>query len=369
MSAFVPVLSSLSSPSSADLLEDETNLLLLRSLVSGESVSVNVNSLANRLKKHRNTIKNEVEQLFECKIVNPPICPFMLYKEYPILVVVRADLPDIEQIHDWVTHDKHIFAAYWSRQAEYNMLLFQYHKDVLAYQLWRESLTKEGKIPPRETRVPSNSTYVSNQMMSKYEPSAAIGLMEGELSRKGKTEVNGMKLEKLQFSILKHLVTGGVFKTNESLLCKELGIHRKTVAKRIELLMKNGWILEPVCRFPDFLCPPNYVLVFSMFDILKSRDRVIAALRDDPHVSMALRVSTGGYNELLFTAHPDVSEHMEWEQAFSRRFPGCVGRVNVTYLSPRAKILIDQQKVSLGIIQQRLARARGKRLRGAVGAS
>jgi hypothetical protein len=80
---------------------------------------------------------------------------------------------------------------------------------------------------------------------------------------------------------------------------------------------------------------------------------------------MALRVSVGGYNLLLFSAHPDISEHMEWEQSLSKRFPGCIGHVDVTYLSPRTKILIDQQKVSLGIIQERLARVRGKKLRKA----
>jgi hypothetical protein len=34
-------------------------------------------------------------------------------------------------------------------------------------------------------------------------------------------------------------------------------------------------------------------------------------------------------------------------------------------LSPRTKILIDQQKVSLGIIEERLARVRGRRMRKA----
>jgi hypothetical protein len=51
----------------------------------------------------------------------------------------------------------------------------------------------------------------------------------------------------------------------------------------------------------------------------------------------------------------------------SRRFPGCIGHVDITYLSPRTKILIDQQKVSLGIIDERLSRVRGKKLRKPVG--
>jgi len=320
--------------------------------------------MSRLLRKHRNTIRKEVLRLLEYRVVNQPVCPFIgLYKEYPLLVVVRADFPDQKPIRDWVAQDKHIFATYWSRRAEYNTLLFIYQKDVLAYQLWRESLTEEGKIPPRETRFPSSSIYVSNQLMLKYDPSAAIGLMEAEVNQKGRIEVNGLVLEKFQFSVLKHLISGGVFKLNENLLSRELGIHRKTVTKRVDQLSREGWILGPLCRFPDLLCPPNYVLVYSMVEIRKGRDRVSLALQNDPHVSMALRISIGGYNALVFSAHPDITEHMEWEQSLSRRFPECIGHVDVTYLSPRTKILIDQQKVSLGIIEDNLARVRGKKLR------
>jgi len=346
------------------MLENETKLLLLRQLVSGQCVSVNLSALSNAVRKHRNTVRKEVHELLRQKVINPPVCPFMgLYREYPLLVIVRADLPDEKRVRDWVAEDKQIFAAYWSRQEEYNMLLFLYHKDVLAYQLWRESLTEEHKIPPREMRLPSYSIYVSNQLMLKYDPSAPIGLMEAELNRGGKLEINGVTLRELQFRILKHLVSGDVFKINENLLSRELKIHRRTVMKHVDQLLKNGWILQPVCRFPDLLCPPNYVLAYSMVDIRKARERVTLAFQNDPHVSTALRISIGGYNVLLFSAHPEVSEHMEWEQSLNRRFPGCIGHVDVTYLSPRTKILIDQQKVSLGIIEERLARVRGKKLR------
>jgi hypothetical protein len=54
---------------------------------------------------------------------------------------------------------------------------------------------------------------------------------------------------------------------------------------------------------------------------------------------------------------------MEWERSLSKRFPSSIGHVDVTYLSPKMKILIDQQKVSLGIIEERLAQARGRRMR------
>ena len=357
-------MSRLVGPLSSEMVEDETNLLLLRSLVSGKCVSVNLSALSKATGRHRNTVRNEVRELLERKVVNPPVYPFMgLYREYPLLVVVRADLPDEKRVSDWVALDKHIFAGYWSRRAEYNMILFIYQKDVLAYQLWRESLTEEHKIPPREARLPSNSLYVSNQLMVKYEPSAAIGLMEDELNRTGKIEINGITLDRAHFQILKLLVAGGVFKLNENYLSRELHIHRKTVMKRVDQLLREGWVLRPVYRFPDLLCPPNYVLAYSMIELRRAKERVTHALQNDPHVSMALRISIGGYNLLLISAHPDVTEHMEWEQSLSRRFPSCLGRVDVTYLSPKTKILIDQQKVSLGIIEERLARVKGRKMR------
>ena len=360
----MPTLSKLLPRSSSEVLDDETNLMLLRNLVSGKCVSVNLSAISNATGRHRNTVRNEIAELMKQQVVNPPVCPFMgLYREYPLLVVVRADLPDEKRVNDWVAQDKHIFAAYWSRHAEYNMLLLMYQKDVLAYQLWRESLTEEHRIPPRETRLPSYTLYVSNQLMIKYQPNAAIDLMEAELNRVGKLEINGVTLDRPHFQILKILVTGGVFKLNENLLSRELHIHRKTVMKRIDQLLSESWILKPVCRFPDLLCPPNYVLVYSLIEIRRARERVTLALQNDPHVSMALRVSVGGYNLLLISAHPDVPEHMEWERSLSKRFPSSIGHVDVTYLSPKMKILIDQQKVSLGIIEERLARARGRRMR------
>ncbi len=359
------ILPTINEISSSNLLNDEINLLLLESLVSGKLVSINISTLSKVLGRHRNTIRNEVLELLQHKIVNPPICPFMmgLFREYPLLVIVRADLPDEKPFRDWVTQDQHIFAVYHSRQGQYNTIMFLYHKDVLSYQLWRESLTEEGKIPPRERRFPSSSMYVSNQLLLKYDPSSAIDLIETELNRHKKVEINDLELNDLQFTILRRLISGGVFKLNENLLSRELGIHRKTVAKRYNQLLKGGWILEPVCRFPDLLFPPNYLLAFSLVEILSSREKITLAFQNDPHVSMALRVSIGGFNVLLFSAHPDISEHMEWEQSLSKRFPGFIGHVDTTYLSPKTKILIDQQKVSLSIIEKRLEQIRSKRAR------
>ena len=91
-----------------------------------------------------------------------------------------------------------------------------------------------------------------------------------------------------------------------------------------------------------------------MLEILKDRQKVYTYLENDPHVSMALRISSGGYNLLLFSAHPDISEHMEWEEALGRQKPHSIGHVDITYLSPKAKITIDQQLVSLCLLKDKI---------------
>lgn len=345
----------------ADLLADELNLLLLRDMVSGRATSVNLSYLSRVIHKHRNTIRKTVADLFAAKIINPPIFPFMgLYKEYSLLVAVRADLPDDEMFKNWIRDDKHIFAAFRSRQGEYNTLLFIFHRDVLSYQLWRESLVPSGKIPPRDTRYPSSAYFFSNQLMVKYEPSAAIHLMEEQLKNEGKVDFDDYTIDELDFKVLRCLVTGKGIKVNENLLSKATGVHRSTVERRISEMLAGGWVSRPVCRFPNFFVPPNYLLVFSMYEIKKSKEEILREIRKDLHIAIALEISHGRYNLLTFENYLTVPDHQRWEREYSNRFPGCFGSAEITYLTPEMTVSIDQQKVSLGIIEEKLRRVQGK---------
>ena len=59
-----------------DLLNNELNLKLLKYIVSGEGVEINISELSKNLSKHRITIKDRVNQLLEHKIINKPQYPF-----------------------------------------------------------------------------------------------------------------------------------------------------------------------------------------------------------------------------------------------------------------------------------------------------
>ncbi|MFX1486352.1 MAG: hypothetical protein ACFFBS_04570 [Promethearchaeota archaeon] len=339
-----------------ELLRNKLNLLLLKELCSGRGVNVNLSYLSKKLGRHRNTIRNRVEALFSQRILDRPICPFMgLYEVYPLLVVVRADLPNEKKIHDWIVNDKHIFAAFKFKSEEHNTILFQFHKDIHQYMVWRESLVEENKIPSRATRKPSFPSFFTTKRMMKYSPNAAIKLIEERFSEKGELEINGFRFDETSIQVLGTLIRGEGIGVNESYLSKTLGIHRKTVFRRISHLTNEGVILPPICRFPNFFVPPNYLLVYVLAAIRENK-KALEELKADPHIPIALRISLGRYNTLLFENHLTVEDHIRWEEDYDKRFPNIFELAKIAYLSPKMAITIDQQKVSLGIIEDSMNR-------------
>jgi len=351
-----------------DLLENKDTLILLDNLVSGNAVSVNLSALSRFLDKHRNTIKKKVEKIFNHNIIDRPRFPFLgLYKIYPLLAVVQLDMPENEKFEKWVKEDPYIFAAFRSRQGEYDTLLFIYHQNITSYQLWMESLPSILKVkygvPEKDTNFVSSTSYFSNQLMIKYNPSSGINLMERDFKDKGKITIYGYELDDIDLKILKCLVSGKGIKVNQTLLCNKTGLHRKTVEKRISKLLKEELLSESVCRFPNFFVPPNYILTYSLFELKKSKEKVIREIIRDPHISIALKIIHGRYNLLVFGNHRSISDHLKWEESYRKRFPDSFGSASITYLSPEMTISFDQQIVSLSIIRNKLERFRGKDLR------
>ena len=128
-------------PPMSEMLNDRLNLDILENICSGVGVDVNISFLSNTFKRHRNTVKAQIEALFEHKIINKPIYPFIwLYQEYPLLVVVRADLPRTKEIDKFLREDEHIFAAFYIRDEEYDTLLIEYHSDLYAYGQWKKKI-------------------------------------------------------------------------------------------------------------------------------------------------------------------------------------------------------------------------------------
>jgi len=339
-----------------DLLNDKFNLLLLQEICSGNGLEVNLAYLSKRLKKHRKTIRERVRSLLSHGVVDRPVAPFLaLFSECPLLVVVYADLPEDEKVSKWIREDSSVFGAYRIREGEYNMMLFELQKDVWSYHVWRDALVRDGKIPERGERTPSTVLYLSNKLIVKYEPNAAIDLIEEKFTKEKEIEINDYVLDELELKVLRNLLNGNAVKVNENLLSKKVGIHRSTVRRRILRMQQEGLIHRSLCRFPLFFTPSNFLLVFSMLEVRKPQ-QFLVDIANDPHVSLAYRISEGRYNMLLFESHATIEDYLRWERSYEDKYPDCFGSIKNSYLSPKMTISIDQQKVSLGLIKERLRR-------------
>ena len=339
-----------------ELLLDELDLKLLREICTGNGIGVNLTYLTKKLKRHRRTIRKKAEDLLQQKIIDRPIFPFLeLFREYPLLVAAYADLPTDERTQNWVKEDKNIFAAFRVRKGEYNTMLFEFHKSVLSYQMWREKLVEEGKIPSREERVPSRPLYFSNHLIEKYRPHIGIELIKSNfVKNKRKIEIDHFQIDESSLDILTCLVNGEGIRVNENYLAKKLDIHRKTVIRRIMKMQKKNMIYKPLCRFPSFFAPPGFLFIFSLVEVRKFKEKFMYDILNDSHVSLAYRISEGRHNLLLFEAHSSIEDYLQWESNYEEKYHGCLGSIDNTFFSPKMALSIDQQKVSLGIIEDKL---------------
>lgn len=345
------------------LLNDMLNLKILEQICGGTGVEMNIAYLAQKLKKHRKTIKSHANALFEHKLINKPVYPFVwLYSEYPLLVVSEADLPITDEINRYLKEDPHIFGAFFVRHEEYNTLLIEMHKDIYSYGEWRKRIVLDRKIPSRESRYPSDSFLYSNKQFIKYKPFSSISILEEQIEKKGSLYLAGLNLCDLDFQILKQLMLGKGIRTNENMLAQILDVNRMTIERRIRALIKEKVIAHPVCRYPHFFVPPNYILVYCLMEIKKSWDKVISAIKLDPHVPIALEANVRRYNLLLFNVFPDVETMFRWERMYEKRFPDSIGAVRKIIVSPEMTASMNQQKVSLHIIKMRKELLRGKEL-------
>jgi len=214
-----------------ELLNDELNLELLKLIVSGKGVEINVSELAKKLNKHRNTIKDRVNQLFEHKLINKPRYPFpYLFKELPLMVISRHNFLRDEKTKYFIEYDDPIFAAFFFKEEEYNTLMISFHKNVCEHQEWYESAIKEGKIPFREEGYPSEVIYLGTGCFVKYNPSISIKLIEQNFKEGLQKTIKGYELDELSLEILKKILN--------NLMRPEEGINRITeeFTKKLEFI-------------------------------------------------------------------------------------------------------------------------------------
>jgi len=347
------------------LLDDPVNVNLLKLLCEGVGVNVNHSELSEKLHRHRNTVASRLMGIFQHKIVEEPFHPFpWLMKEHPLLVIEKVNLPRDDKTNTWIELDPAIWAAFFVRDEEYNTLMFELHRDLYAYQEWKDRIVEEEMIslPIGHDYYQSEPIYLSTKAIIKDDSTAPMAVLKEDFENQRHTGVSGLELDSLSVDLLTSLVRGDAIRSNPNELATKLDIHRRTVQRRMENLERAGVISRPVCRFPRIWAPPDYFMVLSLLQVEKHKGRVLKAYVEDPHVSLLVKASANRYNVLMCSSFYRMGDHLSWEEQYDQRFPGSLRAVKNLYLSPAMTFSIHQQFVSLAYLDQRLKEIRGKEI-------
>jgi len=337
------------------VLDDELNLRLLRYLVSGSGVSVNIRAIARKYKIHRATAKRKIKSFYDYKILNPPFYPFpQLYKEYPLLILVKADMPRTSEVIDFLKDDSHIFAAFSCMEGPYNTFLIEFFRDLESYHSWREQIVHDEKIPTRENRAAADANIFSNNLTFKYNPNCYVDDLKKEFESKENIILNNLEIDKLSFDILHDLTKGRFIQRNDSFLSRELDMDRKTIKHRVNILMEKEIIDKPKCFFPNLFIPPDYNLVVSLIEVKSRYIEFKKYIVFHNNISRAQEVSTGRYNYLIFSAFRTIENFFDRGREIIDRFPESIGDISNTILSSKMIHTIKPQKLSLSWIERRL---------------
>lgn len=333
---------------------DELNLQILKEINSGNGLNIDYTQLSQKLGRHRSTIKRRIDDLLENKIINPPIFfPLgLIFNEYPLFVLVFGDLPDWTE--EWMLTDPNIYAAFRIIEDDYNTLIFEYHKTVLSYQIWRENLVKQNKIPSRVHRHASTSYYFSNELIEKYEPNAIIGHLQEEFQKNKKIIMKNYEIDSIDFNILKYLLTeSNIIKVNKNVLSEKLGVHRKTIELRMEKMKELKILNYPSCYFNNFFAPPDYFLILSFIEMETQKEQILEDFKKDNSVPVIYNISAGKYNGLIISSHPSIDDFFNWNLGYRKKY-NSIRSQRIVYLSPNSKIFLNQNKIIDAIIDQKL---------------
>ena len=336
-------------------LKRELSLKLLLMLCAGEGVDVNVSVLANKLNKHRNTIKDRIDNLLEHKIIQGPTYPLKwLFTEYPLLVISKDKFYRDEKTKKLIENDPHILAGYFFQEESYNTLTIQFHRDLNSYQTWSDKVLENEEIIKEEDKHPPEALLFSTKRILKYDTSSSFRIIEKGFKRGVIKEIGDYELDSLSINILKMIMNGKAIRTNENLLARSLKVGRNTITRQIQNLLEKGIIEKPAASFPLAYVPPDYMLVFSLFEIKKRCAEVAGFLRRDPRVPLLIKANIGRYNYLVASNFKHVEDHIEWQERYTHDFQTCIEAIKNTYLSPAMGFSINQNSVSLKLIKEKL---------------
>lgn len=352
-----------------ELMNDSLNIDILQLACAGQCIDINVSELSSILGKHRTTIQSRLDDLFQYEIIDSPFLPFRwLLNELPFFVIEKIKLPRDEKTNLWIELDPYILAAFFVKEEEFNTLMIEQHKDLYDYQLWKERMLSEDKVTLKggSDYISSEPYYLSTKAISKYKPEVSFEILKDNFKRGIHTQIKGLDLDDIYIDLLEALLSGKGIHINANSIAKSLGVNRKTIQRRLEILLKEKIVLPPVCGFPRIWAPPDYLLVISLLEITKNKRRIEKHLNDDPHVTMLFRANVGRYNLLTFSSFHRMDDYLVYEEANDQRFPDTFGAVKNFYLSPTMTFAINQQYIALEYLNAQKERVRGKKLKASI---
>jgi hypothetical protein len=335
------------------LLQNELNLKLIELLCTGIGVEVSSTQHSKLVKKHRNTIMNKANKLFQYKIIDRPLCSFhWIFDVYPLLIIEKCLFNRDLVTETFIKNDPHIMKGFLFRENEYNTLLIQLHRDLYSYQKWKDDLKKNKRINSNKNGYLSEALLLSTKNLLKYDPSASILIIEQHFKNGRYKDINGLLIDEISLDLLKNLLAGKGIKINENLLADKLHVHRRTVQKRIQQLISEKIITNPLCRFPRIWIPPEYFQVLSLIEIKEKNEAIINALIKDPRVPVLLKTNERHFNLVVFSNFHNMEDHLSWQENYDLRFPRSFGEIKNSYLSPAMTFSIEQEHISKKYIQE-----------------
>lgn len=347
----------------SELLNDELNIRVLKCICDGIGIDVNITYLADKFHKHRNTISSKVSNLIDSKIIVKPFFPLKwIFTAYPLMVFEKSHFPRDPSVNKWIEKDPYIFAAFFVKDEEYNTFLIELHKDLYTFQNWKEGIQEGKGIFPSGFDYSSEAIFFSTRSMIKHSTDVSINIIRENIAKGIHSEINDLTLDDLTLNILETLLKGEAISINYNLLANHLDVHRKTIQRRIELLTNEKIIAPAVCRFPRIWSPPEYNLVYSLFELKNFKNRVLNSLTSDNHVTFIIKGINGRYNLLLLSSFYRMEDYLKWNESYEERFPNSIGAVKNLYLSPEMTFSINQNYVPLTYLDKILEKIYGKTL-------
>ena len=338
-----------------DLLHDDLTLKILELLVSGKGVDANISQLAKQFDRHRHTIKDRVDGLYDHKIIRKPSYFFNgLLKELSLFVISKCEYGRDKKTRLFIENDPNIFAAYKFKDEAYNTITIQFHKNLNSYYTWLDQVHQEELVTHFENQHFPEALLFSTDRVLKFNLSSAIDILEKNFSNGTLTTMNDFKLDNLSFKILRAMVKGNYIRTNENFIAKELNIPRKTVTRKIRTLLESNIISYPRSLFHNVFSPPEFIVVLSLIETRKNHEEIMKILITDPHSTMLIRANQGRYDLFVISTFPSVEKYLEWQENLGISYSCKIGSIKNTFLSPKMAFSINYDKIFLEFIHNRI---------------